>query len=137
MSDPAADLLSEVRAFIDDVNGGNASQALRRLTEDVCIIEDIAPFRWTGSEAGGQWLAAMGVNAQRLGVTSITMTPGEPRRVEVEGDYGYCIVPGIVALEGPGAALREDGLITFAMHFKDGRWRISALTWTGSRPTAA
>ena len=78
MSDPAADLLSEVHSFIDDVNSGNASKALGRLVEDVCIVEDIAPFRWTGSEAGGRWLAAMRENAQRLGVSAITMTPGEP-----------------------------------------------------------
>ncbi len=137
MSDPATDLLSEVRAFIDDVNSGDVSEALHRLTEDVCIVEDIAPFRWTGTEAGGQWLAAMGANAQRLGVTLITMTPGEPRRIEVEGDYGYCIIPGVVTFDGPGAALREDGLITFAMRLDGGQWRISALTWTGSRPTEA
>jgi hypothetical protein len=137
MSDPAANLLSEVLAFIDDVNSGNASEALHRLTEDVCIVEDIAPFRWTGSEAGAQWLTAMGANAQRLGVTSITMTSGEPRRVEIEGDHGYCIIPGIVTLEGPAVALREDGLITFAMRFASGQWRISALTWASGRPTQA
>jgi hypothetical protein len=137
MSDPAADLLSEVHSFIDDVNSGNASKALGRLVEDVCIVEDIAPFRWTGSEAGGRWLAAMGENAQRLGVSSITMTPGEPQRIEVEGEHGYCIVPGVVRLEGPSVSLREDGLITFAMQLDRGHWRISALTWTGGRPTAA
>lgn len=137
MTDPAADLLSEVRDFIDDVNSGNASEALQRLTEDVCIVEDIAPFRWTGAEAGAQWLAAMGANAQRLGVTAINMAAGEPRRTEVEGDYGYCIIPGVVTLEGSAAALQEDGLITFAMRYDDGRWRISALTWTGNRPTEA
>lgn len=137
MSDPVADLLSEIRAFIDDVNSGNAPAALRRLTEDVCIVEDIAPFRWTGANAGGQWLAAMAANAQRVGVSAITMTPGEPQRIEVEEPYGYCIIPGVVTLEGPGAAMREDGLITFAMNIDGGRWRISALTWTGDRPAEA
>jgi hypothetical protein len=137
MSDPTAELLSEVRGFIADVNSGNASDALQRLTEDVCIVEDIAPFRWTGTEAGGQWLAAMGANAQRLGVTAITMNPGEAQRIEIEGNYGYCIVPGMVLLERKGTALREDGLITFAMQFEGEQWRISALIWTGNRPTEA
>jgi hypothetical protein len=136
MSDPAVDMLSEIRAFINEVNGGNGSGALARLTNDVCIVEDLAPFCWTGADAGGQWLAAMSANAQRLGVTSITMTPGEPRRIEVDGEHGYCIIPGRVGLEGPETALHEDGLITFALRRERGEWRISALTWTGDPPTA-
>ena len=131
MDDPAAALISEVRAFIDDVNLGNMPAALARLTRDVCIVEDIAPFRWTGPEAGSQWLAAMAANAERLGVTAIAMMPGEPRRVEVDGDRGYCIIPGRVTLQGPEVALAEEGLITFAMRLEGGRWKIAALTWTG------
>ena len=137
MSDAIADLLFEIRAFIDEVNAGNVSGALARLTNDVCIVEDFPPFRWTGADAGGEWLAAMAANAQRLGMTTITMVPGEPRRIEVNTEHGYCVIPGQVKLEGPDSNLDEDGLITFAMRLENGRWRISALTWTGDPPTAA
>ena len=133
VTDPAAELISVLRRFIDDVNSGNGEAALGRLTEDVCIVEDIAPFRWTGPQAGGQWLGAMGTNAQRLGITAITMTPGDPRRTEVEGDHGYCIMPGRVTLEGPDTTLYEDGLLTFAMRLEREQWKISAMTWTGDR----
>jgi hypothetical protein len=136
MTHPADDLLSEIRAFIDDVNTGQISVALARLTNDVCIVEDLPPFRWMGARAGSEWIAAMRANAQRLGVTAVTMTPGEARRIEVEGDHGYCIIPGRVTLEG-AEVLREDGLITFAMRLEDGQWRISGLTWTGDRPAPA
>ena len=134
MPDPANDPLSAVRAFIDEVNRGSIPAALARLTADVCIVEDIAPFRWTGPEAGGQWLAAMAANAERLGVTAIAMNPGEPDRVEVEGTDAYCIRPGRVTLDGPEVALAEDGLLTFVMRADGGEWRIAALTWSGSRP---
>ncbi len=137
MTNAADDLLTEVLAFIENVNSGTISEALRRLTDDVCITEDIAPFRWSGAEAGGQWLAAMEANAQRLGVTSIIMNPGEPHRIEIEGEHGYCILPGVVTLERPDGSLQEDGLITLAMRFEAGHWRISALTWTGGRPRLA
>ena len=135
MAGPDDALLNEVFAFIEDVNGGNVPAALARLTDDVCIVEDLAPYRWTGPEAGGQWLAAMGANAARLGVTVIAMTPGEPQRTEVDGEHGYCIVPGRVTLRGPDVHLAEEGLITFAMRAEAGVWKISAVTWTGARPT--
>lgn len=134
MRETAADLLCVIRAFIDDVNGGDIASALGRLTDDVCIVEDLAPFRWTGPAAGGEWIAAMAANAGRLGATAIRMTPGEPQRVEVDGEHGYCIIPGRVTLRGPDVALVEDGLLTFVMRFEHGRWRVSAFTWTGDPP---
>ena len=133
MDDAPGQLHSVLRAFIDEVNGGDVAAALARLTGDVCIVEDLAPFRWTGAQAGGQWLAAMAGNAARLGATAVTMHPGEPRRTEVDGDDAYCIIPGRVAIEGPGVALAEEGLITFALRREGGEWRISALTWSGER----
>lgn len=135
MADPAAELQGVIYAFIDEVNGGNIPAALARLTADVCIVEDLAPFRWSGPTAGGEWLAAMAANGQRLGVTAIVMTPAEPKRIEVEGEHGYCIIPGRVGLTGPTTRLQEDGLITFALRAEGGRWKISALTWTGDPPT--
>lgn len=134
MADPAAELQGVIYAFIEEVNGGNIPAALARLTAEVCIVEDLAPFRWSGPTAGGEWLAAMAANGERMGVSAIVMTPGEPRRVEVEGEHGYCIIPGRVTLQGPDVSLAEEGLITFAMRAEGGRWMISALTWTGDRP---
>lgn len=134
-AEPEVELLNEIYAFIEDVNGGKIPAALARLTDDVCIVEDLPPYRWTGPEAGGQWLAAMAANAERLGVTAITMTPGQQRRTEIEGEHGYCILPGRVTLRGPDVDLAEDGLITFAMRVEERVWKISALTWTGDRPT--
>lgn len=134
MADAPADLTSVIRAFIDEVNRGDMAGALARLTADVCIVEDLAPFRWTGAGAGGEWLAAMGANAGNLGVTEIAMAPGEPRRVEVEGGHGYCVVPGRLTYRGPDVALAVDGLLTFAMRLEQGAWRIAAFTWSGDRP---
>ena len=134
MADPAAELQGVIYAFIEEVNGGNIPAALARLTAEVCIVEDLAPFRWSGPTAGGEWLAAMAANGERMGVSASVMTPGEPRRVEVEGEHGYCIIPGRVTLQGPDVSLAEEGLITFAMRAEGGRWMISALTWTGDRP---
>ena len=131
MTDPASELHAEILGFIDDVNRGDMPAALARLTDDVCIVEDLAPFRWTGPGAGARWLTDMAGNGARLGVTAIAMTPGEPRRTELEGEHGYCILPGRVTLEGPEVALAEDGLLTFAMRREGGAWRISAFTWTG------
>jgi hypothetical protein len=82
MSDATDGLLAEILAFIDEVNRGDAAAALARFTDDVCIVEDLAPYRMSGPDAGQRWLSAMGANAQRLGVTAVVLHPGQPRRIE-------------------------------------------------------
>jgi hypothetical protein len=128
-------LLCDIRAFIDEVNRGDAASALARFTDDVCIVEDLSPFRMTGPEAGQRWLAAMGGNAQKLGVTAVALHPAEPRRIEADEQYGYCILPGELSLDGPNAKLHAHGELTMAARRENGAWKFCAMTWAGDEPT--
>jgi len=133
MSD-ADDLLSAILAFIDDVNQGDAAAALACFTDDVIIVEDLAPYRISGADAGQQWLSLMGGNAQRLGATAVAMHPARPRRIEADDSTGYAIIPGELTLDGPNCKLRADGEITFAARNDNGQWKFCAMTWAGDEP---
>lgn len=136
MSDATDSLLSDILAFIDEVNRGDAAAALARFTDDVCIVEDLSPFRMTGPDAGQRWLTAMGGNAQKLGVTAVVLHPGPPRRIEADDQYGYCILPGELALDGPNAKLHAHGELTMAARREHGVWKFCAMTWAGDEPAA-
>ena len=133
--DRSADISSTVSAFVDEVNSGRIEAALARFTGDVTIVEDLAPYRWQGLDAGSQWLTAMAANAERLGVTAVVMDLGKAQRIEVEGATGYAIFAGTVLLKGVDETLREAGLLTFALERQSDAWLIAAMTWTGERPT--
>lgn len=133
--DASVDIANVVSTFVDEVNSGKIEAALARFSSDATILEDIAPFKWQGPHAGSQWLTAMAANAQRLGVISVVMDLGEPQRVEVEGHAAYAVFAGTVLLERNDMTLREPGLLTFALERHSGQWLITALTWTGKRPT--
>ena len=132
--DSSADIESAVSAFVEEVNLGKFDAALARFTHDATIVEDIAPYRWRGPDAGAQWLAAMAANAERLAVTEVVMNLGAPQRIEVEGTAGYAIFAGTVLLKKVDQTLREAGLLTFALERRSDHWLIAALTWTGERP---
>ena len=136
MSDATDSLLSDILAFIDEVNRGDAPAALARFTDDVCIVEDLSPFRLTGREAGQRWLAAMGGNAQKLGVTAVALQAGQPRRIEADDQYGYCILPGELMLDGPDKKLHAHGELTMAARRENGAWKFCAMTWAGDEPAA-
>jgi ketosteroid isomerase-like protein len=134
--DSSAEIESTVSTFVDDVNSGRIDAALARFTGDVTIVEDLAPYRWQGPDAGAQWLTAMATNAERLGVSAVVMDLGVPQRIEVEETTGYAIFAGTVLLKKADQTLREAGLLTFALERQSGQWLIAALTWTGEPATA-
>ncbi len=123
-------VVSAIAEFVDAVNRGDQDAALVRLTDDVSIIEDLAPYRWQGPNAGSEWMQAMFENAQRIGNTSIVMQLGNATRVEVEGQYAYAIVEGLLTYGG-ATPRRSDGLLTFALVKDERGWLIRALTWSG------
>jgi len=123
-----ADTIAE---FVDAVNRGDRPNALAHFTGDATIVEDLAPFRWHGPNAGAEWMLAMWENAQRSGVSVIVMEISPPMRIEVEADFAYAVVPGLLTYQGNEATLRSDGFLTFSLIASDGRWLISALVWTG------
>lgn len=123
-----------ITEFVDAVNRGDQEAALSLLASDVTIVEDLAPYRWHGPAAGAEWLRAMFENAQRNGITGISMNLRNTTRVEIDGPHAYAIVEGLLNYEGavPG---QSDGLLTFALVKHDGAWLISALVWTGPAAT--
>ena len=133
--DNSADIASTISTFVDEVNSGRIEAALARFTPDVTIVEDLAPYRWQGQDAGSRWLTAMAANAERLEVTEVVMDLGMAQRIEVEGVTGYAIFDGTVLLKAVDQTLREAGLLTCALERHSDEWLISAMTWTGQRAT--
>ena len=133
--DGSVDIAETICTFVEQVNAGHIQDALAHFTTDATIVEDIAPFRWQGPDAGAEWIAAMAANATRLSVSSIVMALGSPKRIEVEGTTAYAIFDGTVLLETVEGQLREIGSLTFVLEQQSQKWLIAALTWTGERPS--
>ena len=121
-----------ISTFVDQVNKGQASTALGHLAQHVSITDDLAPFHWTGPNAGAEWLAGMQKNGERMGVTDIQMQLGAPTQVLVHGDAAYEAIPGVVTLAGKRRTLHEKGMLTFALVRKAGVWKITSLAWGGA-----
>ena len=128
-SDPAG----AVTALVDAVNRGDFDAAIGAFSDGAVIVEDLAPYRWTGRSAPSSWLAAMGENAGKLGISSVVMEAGQPSRTEIEGDRAYLIVPGLLRYVTAGGQLRADGTITFTLVNRSGTWLIDTLVWSGPR----
>ncbi len=130
-----AAVLASVQAFTDAVNREDIPAALSHFTANPSIIEDLAPYRFAGPEAGANWIKAMGDNAEAHGVTGIEMKLSPATRVDVSADRAYAIVPGLLTFTmKAGRRQTAAGTLTFALQRSDAGWKIDAFTWTGMSP---
>jgi ketosteroid isomerase-like protein len=118
--------------FTEAMNRGDVPAALAHFAANPTITEDLAPYRFSGPEAGATWVSAMGANGEAHGVTAIDMALSPATRVEVSGDLAYAVVPGLLTWTmKDGSKQRSAGTLTFALQRTSGAWLIHTATWTG------
>ena len=130
----ASEIVAAIAAFVAAVNQGDQAAATALLTDDVTIVEDLAPFCWHGPTAASEWMLAMFVNAQSAGLTGVVMELGEPTRVEVDSAHAYAIFGGRLVCSGTGPPLRSTGNLTFALAKDGARRLIRAFSRSGPPP---
>jgi SnoaL-like domain len=128
------DLSAPVRQF----NTGNLQVAFATYaTGEITIVDEFAPYIWTGTEAAHQWADAYDKHAKATGVTEGNVTYGKLTRTEVDGDVAYVIMPTVYLYKEHGKPLREEGQMTVVLHHERGAWKIRSWTWSGVKPHLA
>jgi ketosteroid isomerase-like protein len=134
----ADDVSAPVRQFIDGFNTGNVQAAFAAYASGaITIVDEFAPHIWTGPDAARQWADAYDKHAQATGVSEGKVTYGKPRRMEIEGDVAYVILPTVYLYKEHGKSLQEEGQITAVLNHEAGGWKIRSWTWSGVTPHAA
>jgi hypothetical protein len=101
-------------------------------TPDATISDDQAPYRWSGSTAGHDWLSAV-TRYGKLQYARFT-TVGDPMNLERAGNNAYVTVLGALHGVGPRSGLREDVILTFSLSDVNGAWKITSQSWTALPP---
>src|SRR5579859_5953050 len=109
-------VMAPVHQFADGFNAGDVVRAMAACTDDMCIIDDFPPHAWHGAGAGGKWLHDYEVDAKKNGVTDETVTLHKPRRVDIDGDRAYVVVPVDARYKLHGKPVSEPGaMFTIAL----------------------
>jgi ketosteroid isomerase-like protein len=133
--DPIAETSHVVAGFVDAVNKGQMDKAIGYFAASATVVDDLAPYRWSGPGAGAAWIAAMGANAGAKGMAAIQMKADDPSRIEVAQDHAYLVAPGLLTLTyTDGRTEHAKGQLAFTLTHGAGGWKIDTLTWTGPAP---
>jgi len=128
-SDNAA-VLVPVRQFIAAFNKGDMKSAGLPYASEVAIIDEFAPYVWTGATGFQDWAADLTADSSKNGFTSARINLKHPQRVDVVGDRGYVVFPACIDVKVKDSTMVENGTMTFTLLSAD-QWKITGWSWAG------
>jgi hypothetical protein len=117
--------IERVAAFIGSGGVGSAAEAFAG--SDVTILENFAPFLFTGPAAVETW--ALGMQAHLSGVTALRHQFGQPHNFSRSGDLVFLSLPTQWAGVVDGRAFTERGGWCFVLTKQGHAWRIRNYGW--------
>ena len=119
--------LNALRRVIHAMNAGDNSACLTGMSDNVIIVDDVAPFHRTGRQEAEQWLRRLAETRKRLHA-SLTV---EAADVRVAKKRAYIVAPGVLKGTLVESDFEIDGLVTSTLVESDGKWLVDSLIWSG------
>ncbi len=101
------------------------------------IIDEFAPYTWSGPKAFAEWGAGFEADAKTRDITEPKVTLGALVVKYVTGNQAYLTFPAVYTYKQKGVAMREVGHDAIVLRKEDGGWKVVSWSWTGGVPKAA
>src|SRR5215470_1313227 len=129
-----SELPSEIKAVVDRLVGGfnKKDHALYNsaFAGDAIVVDGIAPYRWTGSNAQARWLFDAEKWLHNFGVESENLVCDKVVHGSVVGTYAYVVISATLFLKLKGGeTTSRPGLLTLTFAKQDDEWKVGSQTW--------
>jgi len=126
-----AGMEATIRQFADAFNKGDMKTAKALHVAAPIIVDEIAPYSWSGPKAFDSWGADLGKAEAAEGKSGGKVTIGAPTRENIAGDHAYVVAPTTYTFLQKGQTMRETSQITMVLAKDASGWKIASWTWTG------
>ncbi|MFE3262383.1 nuclear transport factor 2 family protein [Nocardia sp. NPDC059091] len=124
------DPMAVVRQYVDAFNNGDQKAMAAACADPMQILDGMSPHVWQGPTAAEDWWRAALAEAEHVGASGYRIDLGEPRHVDVTGDFGYVVVPATFSYNLEGEQVTQTGAVFTAALGKVGTdWRLTAWAW--------
>jgi len=125
---PAA-VMAPIDAILAATNADKGGELAAYYTSDAVVVDEFAPYAWTGPTAATQWWAGVDKQMAQMGTKAIHAVAQLVRHYNVTGDSAYVVVPLYISYAVKGKRGHETGLFTLTLHRSGGTWKIATQTW--------
>jgi ketosteroid isomerase-like protein len=124
------DPIAAVRQYVDAFNSADPKAMAAVCADPMQILDGMSPHVWQGSTAAENWWSDVLEEGEHLGTSGYRITLGEPRHVDVTGDYAYVVVPATMTFNLGGEPTTQTGSVfTVALRKVGTDWRLTAWAW--------
>jgi ketosteroid isomerase-like protein len=129
--------MAAVLRYVDAFNNGDTKAMAAACADPMQILDGMSPHVWQGSTASEDWWSDVLKEGEHLGASGYNISLGEPRHVDITGDYGYVVVPTAMTFSLRGQLVKQTGsLWTVALRRLGTEWRLTAWAWAKGTPDA-
>jgi ketosteroid isomerase-like protein len=126
----ANDPVVAVLQYVDAFNKGDSKAMTAACADPMQILDGMSPHVWQGPTAAEDWWRDVLTEGEHLGASGYHINLGDPRHVDVTGDYAYVVVPATMTFNHQGKQVTQTGSYwTVALRKVDGGWRLTAWAW--------
>ena len=110
------DPIDAVLQYVEAFNNGDSTAMAASCADPMQILDGMWPHVWQGPTAAEDWWTDVLSEGEHLGASGYRIALGEPRHVDVTGDYAYVVVPATMTFFLRGQPVTQTGsLYTVAL----------------------
>ncbi|MGH7738103.1 MAG: hypothetical protein ACREMP_09600 [Candidatus Tyrphobacter sp.] len=126
--DPA--ISSMLGGLLAAVNANDAARVDTYFAADAVVVDEIAPYEWTGPHVGLRWWRAVDATSARMHVKSLHARALPITQWHLSNGQAYVVLPLVLTSTVHGKTSRETGLWTFTLRRRGSAWAVETVTWS-------
>jgi ketosteroid isomerase-like protein len=124
-----------IDAMLAATNADKGGELAAYYTSDAVVVDEFAPYVWTGPTAASQWWAGVDKQMAQMGTKAIHAAAQPIVHYSVTSDSAYVVVPLYISYAVKGKPGHETGLFTLTLRRSGGAWKIATQTWATATST--
>lgn len=122
-------LAAPIQKMADAFNKGDLAAAKAVHVTSPTIVDNVAPFIWSGPKAFDTWIADLGKAEAAAGKTDGVVTFGNAVDEVVDGARAYVVTPSSYVYKQNGRAMQEKGMVAFTLVKAKTGWKVESWSW--------
>ena len=118
-----------IRRMMEAFNKGDIAAVKAEHVASPTIIDNVAPFAWSGPKAFDQWLADLGKAEAAQGKSDGAVTFAPVVDEVVRGNRAYVVTRSTYTYKQKGRTMREAGYTAFVLVKAGAGWKVESWSW--------
>lgn len=130
-----AGIATTIHTMMEGFNKGDIAAVKAVHVTDPTILDNVAPFSWSGAGSFDKWLGDLARSEAAAGISDGNVWFGDAVDERVSGDHAYVTTPCSYTYKQGGKTIRESGFIAFVLVRQGAAWKVASWSWASPAGT--